>query len=68
MDVKICDFGLARGLDTKIDTTMSTLYVVTRWYRSPELCMDYIDSNLPLDIWSAVNKFNFLKLLGLYFC
>lgn len=36
MDVKICDFGISRGIDAE-DPHMSTLYVVTRWYRAPEL-------------------------------
>jgi serine/threonine protein kinase len=54
MDVRICDFGLARGLDLneKDDPHMSTFYVVTRWYRSPELCMSYEESYKALDMWS----------------
>ena len=31
-DLKICDFGLARGFDANPDLTE---YVVTRWYRAP---------------------------------
>jgi serine/threonine protein kinase len=49
---RICDFGLSRGMDTKIDPHMSTLYVVTRYYRSPELCCEYDKSYKPLDMWS----------------
>lgn len=49
--VRICDFGLARGMD-KNDIRMSTLYVVTRYYRSPELCLEYEESYKPLDMWS----------------
>jgi len=40
-DLKICDFGLAR---TGNDVGFKTEYVVTRWYRAPELllsCEDY---------------------------
>ncbi|EFC35282.1 predicted protein, partial [Naegleria gruberi] len=40
-DVKICDLGLARGFDNNSEMTE---YVVTRWYRAPELvlmCKDY---------------------------
>lgn len=33
-----CDFGLSRGINID-DPTMSTPYVVTRWYRAPELLM-----------------------------
>jgi serine/threonine protein kinase len=36
MDVKLCDFGLSRGIDQDIDPKMSTTYVATRWYRAPE--------------------------------
>jgi serine/threonine protein kinase len=54
LDVRICDFGLARGLDLMDveDPHMSTFYVVTRWYRSPELCMSYEKSYKALDVWS----------------
>lgn len=53
-DVKVCDFGLSRGLEDKPDReTMSTLYVATRWYRSPELCMSYEKSYKALDMWSV---------------
>ncbi|KAH8070051.1 MAP kinase [Aureococcus anophagefferens] len=34
-DLAICDFGLARGFDD--DAGKLTEYVVTRWYRAPEL-------------------------------
>ena len=34
-DLKVCDFGLARGVnDGDVDLTE---YVVTRWYRAPEI-------------------------------
>mmetsp|Transcript_4127 Transcript_4127/g.15540 ORF Transcript_4127/g.15540 Transcript_4127/m.15540 type:complete len:252 (+) Transcript_4127:400-1155(+) len=49
-DVKICDFGLARGMQMQ-DSDM-TEYVVTRWYRAPELllmCQEYSEA---IDIWS----------------
>jgi serine/threonine protein kinase len=38
-DLKICDFGLSRGMeqeDKEHDEDM-TEYVVTRWYRAPEI-------------------------------
>lgn len=42
-DLKICDFGLARGIG--IDHSVElTEYVVTRWYRAPEImcaCQEY---------------------------
>ncbi|GMH24568.1 hypothetical protein Nepgr_026411 [Nepenthes gracilis] len=50
-DLKICDFGLART--AKCDGKFMTEYVVTRWYRAPELllCCDYYGSSV--DVWSA---------------
>ena len=35
-DLKICDFGLARGTKEEADYEL-TEYVVTRWYRAPEV-------------------------------
>jgi mitogen-activated protein kinase 1/3 len=37
-DLKICDFGLARGFGSHEDKELNkTEYVVTRWYRAPEV-------------------------------
>jgi len=58
-DLKICDFGLARGVKDNVDLTK---YVVTRWYRAPELlcsCKDYTDK---IDMWSV--GCIFAELLG----
>lgn len=55
-DLVICDFGLARGTDAgaqreTVDPDM-TQYVVTRYYRAPELlCDSAYDERI--DIWSA---------------
>lgn len=38
-DLALCDFGLSRGVDGSVDTGL-TEYVVTRWYRAPELLCD----------------------------
>ena len=47
----ICDFGLARGT---IDPSGGlTEYVVTRWYRAPELLCERPDYGPPVDIWSV---------------
>ena len=55
-DLKICDFGLARGINQKeneeLDTKM-TVYVVTRWYRAPEVVLRGKDYDERLDIWSV---------------
>jgi serine/threonine protein kinase len=36
-DLKIIDFGLARPILKKMKVNDLTDYVVTRWYRAPEL-------------------------------
>ena len=40
-EIKICDFGLARGLGEPLDSTevIMTNYVATRWYRPPEILL-----------------------------
>lgn len=50
-DLKICDFGLARSV--KDTHSGFTQYVVTRWYRPPEImcCQDYYD--VRIDVWSV---------------
>jgi len=50
--VKLCDFGLARGYDPKEKQDM-TSYIVTRWYRAPELLLSNTDYNGAIDIWAA---------------
>ena len=36
-DLKICDLGLARGFE--LEDENKTEYVVTRWYRAPEVIL-----------------------------
>lgn len=50
--IKICDFGLARGADPSRKQNL-TNYVVTRWYRAPELLLDNTRYNAAIDIWAA---------------
>lgn len=53
--LKICDFGLARvdvGEDHGMPPNM-TAYVVTRWYRAPEVILDAKAYGKPVDIWAA---------------
>uniref|UniRef100_A0A1I8JCH2 Protein kinase domain-containing protein n=2 Tax=Macrostomum lignano TaxID=282301 RepID=A0A1I8JCH2_9PLAT len=47
-DFKILDFGLARKLEEQL-----TGYVVTRWYRSPEVLLNWEHYGLPVDMWAA---------------
>lgn len=51
-DLALCDFGLARGfnLDSEDDLTE---YVVTRWYRSPELLCLSSKYGKSVDMWSV---------------
>jgi serine/threonine protein kinase len=54
-DLKICDFGLARikgDVGTETEGDPLTEYVITRWYRPPELILtrSYDES---IDMWSA---------------
>lgn len=50
-DLKIADFGLART-STESNNFM-TEYVVTRWYRAPELLLSCDTYDSAIDVWSA---------------
>jgi len=50
--IKICDFGLARGADPSKNQSM-TNYVVTRWYRAPELLLDNTRYTSAIDMWAV---------------
>lgn len=55
-DLKICDFGLARGFDPSQSGGQQaalTEYVVTRWYRAPELLVENETYGPGIDIWSV---------------
>lgn len=49
-DLKICDLGLARVTS---ETEFMSEYVVTRWYRAPELLLNSSEYTKPIDIWSV---------------
>lgn len=51
-DLAICDFGLARGFDVEGRDAM-TEYVVTRWYRAPEVLCEYNSYGKPVDVWGV---------------
>lgn len=59
-DLAICDFGLARGMSR--EPLMMTEYVVTRWYRAPELLCENSTYDWEVDIWSL--GCIFAELLG----
>ncbi|THD24117.1 Mitogen-activated protein kinase [Fasciola hepatica] len=47
-ELKILDFGLARRKDE-----VMTGYVTTRWYRAPEIMLNWMHYNESVDIWST---------------
>ena len=67
-DMRVCDFGLARGLEAESKTSgdgsgdgedagneeeeFMTEYVVTRWYRAPEILLGSRSYLASVDIWS----------------
>lgn len=63
-ELKICDFGLSRGFDSRPDEgpTMMTEYVATRWYRAPEIMLAFRwvrQSHIPI---SDLNDITFQRL------
>eukprot|EP00495_Collosphaeridae_sp_1-RS-2012_P004645 TRINITY_DN394_c0_g1_i2.p1 TRINITY_DN394_c0_g1~~TRINITY_DN394_c0_g1_i2.p1 ORF type:complete len:131 (-),score=27.06 TRINITY_DN394_c0_g1_i2:2-394(-) len=48
-DLKICDFGLARAKSSRYELTE---YVVTRWYRAPEIMCSCHEYDEKIDVWS----------------
>lgn len=47
-ELRILDFGLARPTDDEM-----TGYVATRWYRAPEIMLNWMHYNQTVDIWSV---------------
>uniref|UniRef100_A0A915M9N0 mitogen-activated protein kinase n=1 Tax=Meloidogyne javanica TaxID=6303 RepID=A0A915M9N0_MELJA len=47
-ELKILDFGLARQADQEM-----TGYVATRWYRAPEIMLNWMHYTQTVDIWSV---------------
>ncbi|KAI8081145.1 kinase-like domain-containing protein [Thamnidium elegans] len=55
-DLRICDFGMARGFvnpSDHIETKYMTHYVVTRWYRAPEIMLSRNTYDKSIDLWSV---------------
>jgi mitogen-activated protein kinase 1/3 len=52
-DLKICDFGLSRRFDPNDRKQKLTEYVVTRYYRAPELLLMETQYTPAIDIWSV---------------
>mmetsp|Transcript_22754 Transcript_22754/g.34655 ORF Transcript_22754/g.34655 Transcript_22754/m.34655 type:complete len:369 (-) Transcript_22754:40-1146(-) len=51
-DLKICDLGLAR-MSERPERSLMTCYVVTRWYRAPELLLGTKNYTKAIDMWSV---------------
>ena len=63
-DLRVCDFGLARGTEAESkmgsngdgtgeeEEDFMTEYVVTRWYRAPEILLGSRNYLTSVDIWS----------------
>lgn len=57
-DLKICDFGLARGGMPPPSAVARrreelTEYVVTRWYRAPEIMLNCLEYTEAIDVWAV---------------
>jgi serine/threonine protein kinase len=55
-DLKIADFGLATVKNKEINKDYSlSKYVVTRWYRAPELLLKFREKDYTskIDMWSV---------------
>ncbi|KAJ1639274.1 kinase-like domain-containing protein [Pavlovales sp. CCMP2436] len=54
-DLKVCDFGLARSINPSTESGpvgQLTEYVVTRWYRAPELLVEADTYGEGIDVWA----------------
>lgn len=52
-ELKICDFGLARGFDmdpSAQNAGFMTEYVATRWYRAPEIMLSFTNYTTAIDL------------------
>lgn len=51
-ELKICDFGLSRNLSKQKNEDL-TEYVVTRYYRAPEIMLSSHQYTKAVDLWST---------------
>ena len=47
-ELRILDFGLARQAEEQM-----TGYVATRWYRAPEIMLNWMHYTTTVDVWSC---------------
>lgn len=48
--IKLCDFGSAKELT---GNSTNTPYIVSRYYRAPELLLGVTNYNVSIDIWAV---------------
>ena len=51
-EVKICDVGSSKVIDLS-DKKINTPYIVSRFYRAPELILANNNYDLSIDIWAT---------------
>lgn len=51
--IKLCDFGLCRSIDETFGNLELTDYVMTRWYRAPEILVGSKKYTKSVDCWSV---------------
>ena len=52
LEVKLCDFGISRGIGLLPTEKPYTTHVCTLWYRPPELLLGSKEYNCKIDSWS----------------
>ena len=56
--IKICDFGSSKQLDS---SGKNTPYIVSRYYRAPELILCITKYTGAIDIWGIIQKAELIK-------
>lgn len=51
--IKLCDFGLARMIDSECSHEDMTDYIAVRWYRAPEILFGSSKYSFSADLWAA---------------
>jgi len=52
--IKICDFGLGRGIvPESTEEEYTVQYVTTKWYRAPEVLLSSSNYGLAIDMWAV---------------
>jgi serine/threonine protein kinase len=52
-ELKLCDFGISRPVLLDASPVEMTGYVVTRYYRAPEVCAQCTGYTAAIDVWSC---------------